>query len=117
MRCSFRILLTWLIALALPVQGWAASTMSVCGPSHSRMVAAAVDAHAHHGMAHVDADAPPADLSCSACAWCCSLLALPAAAAFEAADELRAPALPMAAAAQAVFLTEGQERPPRTAVR
>jgi hypothetical protein len=40
-----RIALMWLLAIALPVQGWAAATMFHCGPSHHRMAAQAAAAH------------------------------------------------------------------------
>lgn len=53
----FRIALTWLLVMALPVQGWAAVTMAACGPSHHRMAhvesaASAVHDHAEHGHGH-----------------------------------------------------------------
>ena len=56
MRRLFRIALLWLIALSMPVQGIAAASMAVCGPSHARMAQAvmtdAVHDHATHGHNH-----------------------------------------------------------------
>ncbi|MFP5397700.1 MAG: hypothetical protein ACLGIT_05180 [Gammaproteobacteria bacterium] len=118
-----RALLVWVMVIAMPVQGMAASVMLFCGPSHERMTQArVVDAsasradaagdaghdhaatgHAAHRhaapdhaapfvMANAAADtgaetaaegaaglvAPHGTISCSACAACCSALALPA---------------------------------------
>jgi hypothetical protein len=115
MNRAFRSFLAWVMVLAMPVQGMAASAMLSCGPSHQRMMqgwvlgqAAAAADHAHgHGdcLASMDAIDPEhavpghsvaseyapgtdaegvsgmsahhGDFSCSACAACCSLLALP----------------------------------------
>ena len=52
MRPLLRIALLWLIALAIPVQGIAAASMAVCGPSHARMALADIAGphdHASHG--------------------------------------------------------------------
>lgn len=90
-----RLLLIWLTALALPVQGVAAATLAHCGPSHQRMHAHAsahANAHAHahahanahgHGQAQALAygadpgsQADLASYTCGACASCCTGLAL-----------------------------------------
>ena len=57
-----RVLLIWLLVLAVPVQGAAAATMAACGPNHHGGVPTALTQqtlsamHAHHGtqvqMAH-----------------------------------------------------------------
>ena len=65
MRAWHRIFLSFLLAVALPVQGWAASTMLWCAstPAHhasSTAAGPATDAHAHH---HVQT---PADAAGSA---------------------------------------------------
>jgi hypothetical protein len=132
MRSLFRLLLLWLMVLALPVQGFAAAAGQHCATMHERMQLtgsphheAADAAHPHAGVdaAHAHAEAPahdPADataqggLTCSACAACCAAVGLPA-----NAPGLPAPphggvqpqALESAATA---FLTGGLERPPRT---
>lgn len=101
MSMMFRAVLTWLLVLALPAQGLAAATMLHCGPSHHRQavieLSASADAHDHashghsgrHGAAastgaldeaqSAQASAGSGDLiqaKCSACANCCSALAI-----------------------------------------
>ena len=133
----WRIAVMWLLALAVPAQGFAAASMLNCGPGHHGTVSGPAradhhhDAHGHHGAAAADADASenvassdaeaaPAHAlhkgktgSCSACASCCTVTAPPSAApAFEAvpAPDVFQPLAPPDAAA---FLTDGPERPPR----
>lgn len=140
MRSLWRLLLLVLLAVALPVQAFAAAGAVHCARMHERMHAAAVrasqDQHAHHGTAgaHHDmsadglstghASASPAGepeegsplhaFKCSACAACCVAMGLPAA-------TLRLPSAPVAAErpslpaiAIAAFVTGGLDRPPRT---
>lgn len=137
MRSTFRLLLLWLMAVALPLQGFAAAGAQHCVPMHERMHV--VEDHdlgqgAHHHAVAVDADSeadadaeapghPVPDsaaktgaFKCSACAACCVALGLPA----------RVPELPgqpadglhplAAEATAAAFLTDGLERPPRAAL-
>ena len=107
----------WLLMLAIPMQGMAASTMLLCGPEHHRQQQSAQAMHEHsahghgkhgnaarathdaqpggHGLdgAHATDDALPIDAGgdvgadpiglseiskakCSACASCCSAVAL-----------------------------------------
>jgi hypothetical protein len=51
MKTLARIVLAWLVVVALPVQGYAAAAMLSCGPGHGRMAGAveAGPAHAWHG--------------------------------------------------------------------
>lgn len=124
-----RALFVWLLVLALPVQGWAAATMVSCGQHHgasSHAVADGHDAHVHGG--HADAladgtktdhsDAAPAHASahtCSACAACCLVGALPSPVLTVPVD---AAARTVFAALQpevGVFAADGPERPPRQA--
>lgn len=63
MRRLLRTVLTWLLVLALPAQGYAAQAMLFCGPAHhGTVVSVAVDdpaAHGHvehRGRGHADAD-------------------------------------------------------------
>ena len=88
---TLRFLVTWLMLLALALQGWAAAGMLDCA---GHAAASAEDAAHGHGAHHADAHAaghsadhaasPAADPtdaqpgSCSACAACCVALALPA---------------------------------------
>lgn len=120
MLSATRILLTIMLLLALPLQGFAAAAMMNCAPSHHGLPGSAVvheDAapHAHHH----DSDHDPASTSsrgkhaCSACAACCiggalmpSALRLP--------DDLSAHLRPLLArVTPPAFITEGTERPPR----
>ena len=136
-----RITLTWLLALALPLQGHAAQTMLMCGSSYGAPVGLAflvqpsddTDAHAHpqasdtsagHGI-HAAPDPSTADASnadpapqtshgkCSVCAACCGAFALTSAVlVFEAST---APALYRNEAQMPRLGTipVGLERPPR----
>jgi len=51
MKFLARIVLAWLVVVALPVQGFAAAAMLSCGPGHGRMAGAVEAGHAHvsHG--------------------------------------------------------------------
>lgn len=94
MSSWLRITLTWLLALALPLQGYAAQSMFPCGSGHS--VPAVRVASEHHGdIAHVstataderaqptatspardaggDTTAKAAKGKCSVCSTCCSV--------------------------------------------
>lgn len=122
---TLRLLVAWLMLLALPLQGWAAATMLGCGQQHAHAAAAAAQhadhhadhAHPAHAAAHGHADeGAHADGagSCASCAACMVGLALPAAS-LALADppvagepRLRAPPAPVS------FVTGGPDRPPRT---
>lgn len=138
MRSLWRLLLLVIVAVALPVQAFAAAGAVHCARMHERMHAAAAQAshdhHVHHGMAaaHHDmsadslsaAPASPTDVpdegtplhafKCSACAACCVAMGLPAATPKlpSAPAAAETPSLP--AIAIAAFVTGGLERPPRT---
>jgi hypothetical protein len=152
MRRIVRAFLVWVMVIAMPVQGMAASAMLVCGPSHERMMrglvpeasaAASRDAHDHahggfapeHGvhrhtdssgpdasqaLQSADADGPPGlvphhgKFSCSACAACCSVLALPAQFTLPEAPGLVHPAHMAPVAPIASHQPDGLDRPPRT---
>ncbi|WP_076591244.1 hypothetical protein [Herminiimonas arsenitoxidans] len=97
MNRIFKTFMLWLLVLALPVQGFAATMQMSCAPEmHHSVVTPASDTHAHHGNmdAHVDMDMTsshtaqsdsktpfdqPSNMKCSACAACCmGIAALPA---------------------------------------
>jgi hypothetical protein len=66
MQVWLRLVVVWLVALALPVQGIAGVTMAHCGQSHERMEAAKGTSHHQHsaheaGAAHHHHDAGMAD--------------------------------------------------------
>ena len=53
MKRSVRCFIMWLLVLALPVQGFAASTMLLCGAGHHGMVQAAGGGHGHTSHMHM----------------------------------------------------------------
>jgi len=87
MSWALRTFLTFLLALALPLQGYAAQRMLFCAPQshHPVQVQAPHDhsAHVHHSS-KADAKAPVHDSvhakftpgKCSACASCCAGVAM-----------------------------------------
>jgi hypothetical protein len=131
MRHLLRIALTCLLALALPLQGYAAGTMINCGSTHDAVTTAlAQTAHVHDAVHHHDghhhadltgaASGHHADSgdhqkpsSCSACAACCTAIALPSSQVTFGSPvrvEFAAAAIPWT---HVVFLTDGPDRPPR----
>ena len=91
MHWFLRLALTWALAIALPVQGLAATTMLLCGPApHEAAATTPADAHdrdhaaqgdEHHASAAVDGDhgvpghhggGKAAGGKCSVCAACCT---------------------------------------------
>lgn len=133
MLSRFKLMLVWLIAIALPVQALASATLLHCGPSHQRMhasqigtalPAAAQHDHAQHQAASVpqhDAAqaAPLAELGkykCSACAACGSACALPSRMPVITAPESGATLFLAVVPAVAAFATCGPDRPPRNSL-
>lgn len=53
MSLRFRLCLTWLLLLALPLQGFAAVAMVHCGPVHERMLAEVTAGFAEKGQDEV----------------------------------------------------------------
>jgi hypothetical protein len=131
MPAWFRIALMWLLAFALPMQGWAAATMTHCGPSHHRTAAMAMESHEGHvhevalptvadpsdGLDPSDHEQHQPDhissLKCSACATCCMGSGLPSAAQTVHAMDRPHSAQATIQVTHAVFLTSGLDRPPR----
>lgn len=137
-----RTLLMWLLALALPVQGFAAASMAGCGARHG---VAAVHSHAmgmhghaaqlaHHAHGHLanamaqaghshhadegatsghHHDGKFSKTSCSACASCCMSAALPATLVVFEATRVRDTFVSLAPQPVASFVSGGLERPPR----
>lgn len=137
----WRIVMTWLLVLALPVQGYAAQTMLRCDPAHhqSRLTTAPEASSLEHAsMSHqassasthlpwhtTDADGhftdhhslqhPDPAGQCSACASCCSHVGI----------ATRVPELPLMSAGVPLMLppsisfkhvfVRGLDRPPRHA--
>jgi hypothetical protein len=133
-----RTLVLCLLALALPLQGLAAATMLHCGPSHHARMASApaahdhaahghgavAGAHGHDGSAAVDVanpqtpnylgDSSLAKAKCSACASCCSAIALPASIAEISVVQQHASRFPPLSAQVEPVVTDSPERPPRS---
>ncbi|RZU03064.1 hypothetical protein [Rivibacter subsaxonicus] len=119
-----RILLSLLLALALPVQGHAARTMLWCGgmappttQAHRHdaqpSAPAVADEHAahHHGEA---ADAKPAGGKCSVCAACCTGAALVQAPLLMPVVRVAPDYAPLTPRLHARVAIDGLERPPRS---
>lgn len=133
MRSVFRLVLLCLMALALPLQGLAATGAVHCAAMHERMQVSAAHHHDDDAAHHHEGDAAKTAVSvaddhrsddgaprtggafkCSACAACCVALGLPSVAVMlpQAPAEGLTPS--MALRAVVAFLTSGPERPPRT---
>jgi hypothetical protein len=131
MRRAIAVLIVWLLAVALPVQGLAAATMLHCAPQRSHTTSSSAPAgHEHHGAAHAQQhhDASAHDhgstsdhhasvktplQKCSACATCCIGVALPSSAQSVPEPLAAAGARPEPVLVHAAFLTSGPDRPPR----
>lgn len=127
----WRIALAWLLAVALPIQGYAAQTMLLCGPAQHQSVAdattagPAAHAHDHAGMAHDDdAAAPDGESSspgqakhagkCSVCSSCCSVVAMMATVVSVAVAPPDLPEVPAIEFADGRVMVGGLDRPPRS---
>jgi hypothetical protein len=120
MRRLFRAFLMWMVMLAVPLQGIAATTMLLCGPGHGGASHASAEPATHVHGDHRDADAADETSGletkgkCSACASCCSAVALLAGLPTLPAAE---PAAGPRAAVEPGFegvVADGLKRPPRT---
>lgn len=137
-RTLLRLLLIWIIAFALPVQGAVAATMVYCDAGHARgdasglehvhgpspvgavvntgedlstlhaTTATYADRH-HHADTHDDAH----QSGCGACPPCCSPAALSSFPSLPAVVRSTAPVADRTVPYAPVFLTGGPERPPR----
>ncbi len=143
MGLLIRTLLAWLLVLAVPAQGTAATMMAFCGPDHHgggtahAQVAALAEhehdggaggAHEQHDMsAQADEDASTSETAatlskaghaskqkCSACASCCSLSAIPSVFFSVPAPDLTSTAFSAVAPSVDAFAADGPDRPPRT---
>ena len=135
-----RLALTWLLALALPLQGLSAATMTACGfgqhdhaPSHATSAhqhdeTAAAPTHTHLPDASVHEGAVLDDNSqidetsldtgagqkCSACASCCTGATVPSEVLSFDAVKLTASFAHLDTRTIVAYVTEGLERPPRS---
>lgn len=121
----WRIVFAWILVLALPLQGYAAQAKLFCGPTHHGVTAPVthqhVDVDVDHA-AHADTDlakAEPATTAgagkCSACASCCSVVAITGAVVQMPAITPQSPIVATVPQANDGALIAGLERPPRRA--
>lgn len=130
---AMKSFLAWILLIALPLQGFAAVSMSMCEPGSAAMASAA-KAEVHHGVpapaamdcAHHDARPPPAETAgdcdspsesakCSACAACSVGASITAAfATLPAATTHGAGPIPYLAAHDTGCIYGTLERPPHT---
>jgi hypothetical protein len=142
MQRLLKLWLMCLVVLAVSLQGVAAAAMLNCGPVHHGSAPADVHGkHDHSAHSHGDLPQPPgsaiedetavaaleasngADFAellqdapkakCSACASCCSAIALPSGIADLEAKSKAQPIAISAGSPATAFLTSGPERPPR----
>lgn len=134
MSTFWRIALAWLLALALPMQGYAAQTMLLCGPAnHHGSGPEHHGGHDHAGMLSEHASAQstvmtPAPVQevdqagaaaakhaggCSVCASCCSAVAITAGVVSFAVARPDLPEVPTVQVARDRVMVGGLERPPR----
>jgi hypothetical protein len=131
-KTLLRFIVSCVLALALPLQSYAASSMLMCGPLHQ---GAAGEAHhaphtapadhaagdAHHGHAAPEAqsaatagsDANAVFVKCSLCAACCTALGLLPHAPLFGAQPAATAYRTLQVDAPAGVLPAGLERPPR----
>ncbi|MEY8690047.1 MAG: hypothetical protein AB9M53_09255 [Leptothrix sp. (in: b-proteobacteria)] len=136
MSLIVRMLLTWLLVLAIPAQAGAAAVMAFCNPGQhapSVSVLSHLDtspehdhgAHEHQASLTADADHHTnhptdhhtdhhADHKCSACAACCSVSALLNSVPTIAAPDASPAVFSAVACTVDAFIADGPERPPRT---
>jgi hypothetical protein len=122
MKC-FRTLLVWLMLLAIPLQGFAAASSSLCeaagAPVASHVAAASMDeGHcAEPDSAAPDSAKPDSTAKCSSCAFCCVGMAIaPAFAALAAAHPLASEPIAYAAMHVTAHIPGGLERPPHSPI-
>jgi hypothetical protein len=122
MSTASRFVLTMLLALLLPLQGFAAASMMACAqPQHPAMTGDVPSAaHPSDAFVHDDHCAPASGdsaastaHSCSACAACCVAGALTSSAPPPFPDGYLCERPPGVRAPSLAFITEGTDRPPR----
>ncbi len=142
MGLLIRTLLIWLLVLAVPAQGAAATTMAFCGPDHSGAAGThgeqmTPSGHAHpqfaaqgirgsHDRASAHEDSVDAGRSaapvkgvhgdkqkCSACASCCSIGAILNSVLDVPAPDLTPTTFAVVVPTVDAFAVDGPDRPPR----
>jgi ferredoxin len=141
MLCFVRTSLIWLLAMAVPAQAVAAATFAFCGSGHQgravhpgstpdaqhrHAAPQAQDSRVQHSVLHAEGVASPqgehsasadrmqADShKCSACASCCSALALVSAVQMPACPESAATLFECVAPPVETSAADSPDRPPR----
>lgn len=121
MRLRLRSLLLVLLALAVPLHGYAAAAMAACGMRHAQEAPAAVhatDAAMHEAPCHGDGQVQKQG-ACDACASCAALSVPAITAGTAGCSKVKTSFLrvPLAAQPAATHVPDGPERPPRTTSR
>lgn len=120
-----RLLLAWLVMLAVPVQGFAAISAGTCmALGHHEVLAEAVHgpdaAHGSHadaatgGHVHDAPDGDAADAHCGPCVACCAAAAIPIASSLFSPIVSLGAVEAFIAAPPPEFLSELLHRPPLT---
>jgi hypothetical protein len=112
---TLRLWLVLLLAVLIPVRGAVAAAM-LCLPSavpaHAEMQ---VEDHSHHEHADHDGAGHHAGGQCTLCSACCSSASIPSSVPRVAMPPgLVATTFPNLSAPAPTFLSDGQERPPRS---
>ena len=124
-----RVAVAWLLALAIPVQGYAAQAVAMGGAAHLAVVTATLHVHAADASSGAEARADmaccdEADANsaahgsamhgkCSSCASSCCAAAITTSAVSTAVVPHAMPLVAIVAVALDHLLTGGIERPPR----
>jgi len=118
-----RFLMVCLLALALPMQGYAAQTMKLCGMGHPPAAVVLQDhsahQHQHQLQHHHDAEAAGAhqhDGKCSVCATCCNAAALRSIWAAPPVALIPSHLVPTIPHAHSRLAVGGLDRPPRSSL-
>lgn len=116
----WRIAFAWLLALALPIQGYAAQTLLLCGPAHHQ-TAVAGDQRSHDDATQGHQDgAKPSKAGhagkCSVCSSCCNAAAMASAVITIVVIPQVTPVVATIPAADDRLLLGGLDRPPRRAL-
>ena len=128
MRDLTRTLLVWLLMLAVPVQGFAASAMLFCSPSHHQAMSQLSNHHAmqaqHQHGDHANAMAADQttaakmdktmDGKCSACAACCIGSSIVSGQFFNPIVMAGSERIPFIAESFVNYTPEGLDPPPRS---
>lgn len=117
MHRFLKTLLLWLLALALPVQGFAAAANAYCGPAAHQRVAVQAEGHHDHPMQAATNPTPHDESHASGkhldTACCAGAVLLPSLVTWSAAQRRIAFAHAPAASPFSGHIPDGLKRPPK----